>query len=216
MFRPNYIQQTPIMIADPASPYSDGLILTQANHQVNIAANEHKNYYRLSQSVYDQSITTNDWLRMDTLAGNHAVLLGVMLSSPELEAGGTFDTAILRTVSFNGLVSASNVGDLNNGLQTFVWTGMSRTDAPDNAGIKVTRNYNILSAGGQCHSVDKSFILATDNFAIAPEIVSIPHAVVVGFGIYNADDTAATTVQCRFTMTASQHLHERPTFDPSR
>ena len=215
MFRPNYINTTPIMIADPASPYSDGLILTQANHQENIAANTTKNYYRLSDSVYPNSISVNDWFRMDGLAGNHVVLLGAMLYSPEFAEGATFDTAILRTVSFNGLVSATNYNDLDNGLQTFVWASLTGTAASNNAGVYQCRNYTILSAAGQCHSVDKSFILATDNFSATP-LASTSHAIVVGFGVYNASSQNATTVQCRFSMTASQHLHERPTFDPSR
>ena len=215
MFRPNYINTTPIMIADPAAPYSDGLVLTQANHQENIAANTPKDYYRLSDSVYPNSISVNDWFRMDTLAGNHVVLLGAMLHSPEFDEGATFDTAILRTVSFNGLVSASNYNDLDNGLQTFVWTALTGTGASNNAGVYQCRNYSLLSAGSQCHSVDKSFILATDNFS-ATSLASQAHAIVVGFGVYNASSQNATTVQCRFTMTASQHLHERPAFDPSR
>ena len=215
MFRPNYINTTPIMIADPAAPYSDGLVLTQTTHQENIAANTTKNYYRLSDTVYPNSISVNDYMRINTLAAGHVVLLGAMLHSPEFDVGATFDTAILRTVSFNGLVSSSNAADLDNGLQSFVWTALTGTAPSNNAGVFQCRNYTILSAAGQCHSVDKSFILATDNFS-ATSLASQSHAVVVGFGIYNASSVNASVVQCRFSMTASQHLHERPTFDPSR
>ena len=103
MYRPNYINNLPIQFTDPAVPYSNGLALTQATHQENVATNTHKKYYRLSDTVFTQSFCINNWMRIDHLAGGHIVLLGAMLQSPEI-AAGNFDTGILRDVSFNGLV----------------------------------------------------------------------------------------------------------------
>ena len=215
MYRPNYVNTTPIAICDAASPYSDGLVLTRANHEENVSANAPKNYYRLSDIVFPQSVTANDWMRIDAISGGHVVLLGAMLECPEWSYPDKFSTAYLRNVSFSGLLH-TNTTSLVDQLHLFTWTGLTGTAASDNAGRYQCRNYNLLSAGSRQCNTEKSFILAADNFGFSSSELSHNHAVVVGFGIFNPTTTVASAVDVRFTLTASQHLTERPAFDPSR
>ena len=211
MYRPNYINTTPIRQVDVAIPYSNGLVLTRAAHQQNVSADNFRWYYRLSDTVYEQSVSVSDWMRCDHIDGGHVILLGAMLRSPEMDAGGDFTTAYLRNVSFSGLLH-TNTTALVDKLHMFTWTAVTPTAVSNNAGLSSVGNYNILSCGGRQCDVDKSFILTEDNLAVTPH----PYALAVGFGIFNPTTTVADAVDVKFTLNANQHLHERPCFDPSR
>ena len=216
MYRPNYINTTPIQLVDATAPYTDGLILTSANHQQDISTSSAKRYYSMTEQVYPQSISVNGWMQLDHLSGGHLVLLGATLQSPEMDAGGDFTTAYLRQLSFSGLLH-TNTTSVVDDLHLFTWTGIASSTPPNNAGYKAVSNYTILSSGGRRCSCNDSFVLTSDNFAFDSSFdFSIPHVVACGYGIYNPTATQADAVQCRFSMTASQHLHERPVFDPSR
>ena len=210
MYRPNYINTTPIQHVDPLTPYNDGISLTRTTHQNSVSTDGAKVYAGLAEAVFPDSFAINSWMRIDHIDGGHVCLLGARLASPEI-AAGNFDTGILRTVSFSGLLHSNTALDT---LHTFVWVGLGSGGALQNGGISHTRNYSILFAGGKQCSNEKSFILSQDNGAFDSGVSG--YVVIVGFGIYNPGTIVADAVQCRFSLNAHQHLTEKPVFDPSR